>query len=306
MFLKIMCLMFAVGMVFSMKQETVMQAGERLILPTFSDGIIALTMQANGTLQVAPFLSAERTGAILVTDSLPDGRLAMGGLHTQLLLYDETRDELTALTNFPMPVDWQSISLRADATLGLFESIDPIERIRMISWLTDFTEDPLPVVPVMARLSPSLSFDGQLVGVTNETPLDAVTMIAPSRHIAIVQVEDMGLSIEPIYKDEGNGWCFGVQFHPTAYQVAYLCDYATLVIYDIEHDTRQEFDVMDGLCVRWSPEGERVVVTVFSIGMAAPMYQVIDLITEDFQVLSVPEDTPNYDATAVCPAWLGE
>lgn len=304
MVLWLIYLTLALGQLSPPAQTEIMQTGERFILPTFSQGVVALTMQEDGALQTVPFLALSRVGPIVVIDALTEGRLAMAGFQ-QLLRYDEAQDLITPLTDFPTPIDWHSISLSAEAHLGIFESIDPIDGIRVRTWLTDLTADPLRIAFVKARLSPSLSMDGRLVGITEETPLDPINLYDPLRHVGIFPIEDLHISADPLFTDSGDGWCFGIEFHPTAYRVAYLCDYATLVIYDLEADVRQEFAVKDGLCVRWSPEGERVVITVFPIGAEAPFYTVIELATGASQVLTVPQDMPNYDATVVCPVWLG-
>ncbi len=277
-------------------------AGERLIIPTFDNGVVALTMHADGTLSMDPFLPFERVGSIVTVDALPDGRLAMGGFYTQLLVYDEEQDHLQALTNFPEPPNWYSISLRADGTLGVFEALFFGEGGRNPTWLANFTDDELEIVPVDARLEPSLSFDGRLMAITQETPVDPATMTGPFRHISIFQIEDMTVT-ELVYMDEGEGWCFGVHFHPTSYRAAYLCDYASLVIYDIERETRQEFDLADGRCVRWSPDGERVLALISSID-EAPFYVAVNLETGASQTLIIPENMPDYESMSLCPAWL--
>jgi len=283
--------------------DSLLRAGDRFAVATFTDGIIQLIVQADGSLRQEQLLTPDEVGSVAVMDTLPQGKLAMAGFTTQLLLWDERSDRITALTNFPdRGTNWYHIDLTNDAHLGVFETIYSKANPDRIFSL-EFTPDALVRHPIQNGEQPALSATGEWLAVVVDPPLDTISMTnIPAR----VEVSAY-LSGDVIYVDDRG--CTSPRFHPTDATLAYFCETeagSILVLYELLTETRVEHPVSFSLCLTWSPDGERLLLSGLrpnGLRRPIPVYTVLDTKTGNSQILDLPQTLPGYDSMA-CLTWV--
>src|SRR5690606_35968472 len=112
------------------QEATVLRDGDIFALPTFTDGIYQFIVE-DLTLHSSVLLPPGTVrGDIVAMDALPDGKVAIAGINTQLFILDA--GEVTRLTDLEASgAWWESIDLTPDQAHGVFDARDfgiPLER----------------------------------------------------------------------------------------------------------------------------------------------------------------------------------
>jgi hypothetical protein len=308
-------LLLAASLVFCVvadaQDDTVLRDGDRFAQSTFTEGVYLFTVEDESLTPSALLPPGAVRGDIVVLDALPDGNIAIAGINTQLSVLDTATGEVMTLSDLDPPGGWwESIDFANDLTFGVFDVRDLGLQLERGTYSLTFDDSSIALVDDFEMIHegqiPAVSFDGLWLAYVTGLTLNPETMPQWSEAVEVLERE----TGEVIFSDGAteDRTCTRPRFHPGEAVIAYVCkveDQTHAIVYDLESAEKTEVPIPQvNACVRWSPEGERLLVSG-AVQDTPDMgtYLAIDLETVAEQTFTLPEDTPDYDPL-VCMEWL--